>query len=186
MGYYIECSDGGITLPLRNADFACEALKKWLCRQEREDWNCYQSIEDIAAEFDLIARFDETKREYVICNDAEKLWNQQEFLEVIAEFCNEDSYIEIVGECGEFWRWVIKDGKLLEVIPSIDWNPNALVADNVNDAKRLILDIYHKDDEHCLLEILDMVSVVGLTVGEILELVEELKHDDTKENAVKQ
>ena len=177
MGYYIDQNDGSIELPLRNVGFAIEALKKWMRdEQEYDDWNRFQKFEDIAFEFNLMATFDKDKNEYLIDNEGEKLWAQKEFLEVVAEFCNEGSYIEISGEDGCFWRWVIKDGQLLEINPSIDWNPNAIEVDSIQRAKEMILDIYHKNDL-CLGEILASVSVVGLTVEEILELVEDLRYE---------
>lgn len=92
MGYYIEQVEGSIELPLRNANFAVDAIKKWM-RDERkmDDWNRYDKIEDLAVEFNMIATFNTDLSEYLIDNEGEKLWDQREFLSVIAEFCNEGS-----------------------------------------------------------------------------------------------
>ena len=175
MGYYIEQVDGSIELPLRNANFAVDAIKKWM-RDERkmDDWNRYDKIEDLAVEFNMIATFNTDLSEYLIDNEGEKLWDQREFLSVIAEFCNEGSYIEISGECGDRWRWLVKDGQLYEVNPSIDWNPDAIEVNNIAHAKQEILDIYHENDL-CLGEIFASVSIVGLSIEEVLELVEDLR-----------
>lgn len=175
MGYYIEQVEGSIELPLRNANFAVDAIKKWM-RDERkmEDWNRYDKIEDLAVEFNMIATFNTDLSEYLIDNEGEKLWDQREFLSVIAEFCNEGSYIEISGECGDRWRWVVKDGQLYEVNPSIDWSPDAIEVENIAHAKSQILDIYHENDL-CLGEIFASVSIVGLSIEEVLELAEDLR-----------
>lgn len=175
MGYYIEQVGGSIELPLRNANFAVDAIKKWM-RDERkmDDWNRYDKIEDLAVEFNMIATFNTDLFEYLIDNEGEKLWDQREFLSVIAEFCNEGSYIEISGECGDIWRWVVKDGQLYEVNPSIDWSPDAIEVENIAHAKSQILDIYHENDL-CLGEIFASVSIVGLSIEEVLELVEDLR-----------
>lgn len=175
MGYYIEQVEGSIELPLRNANFAVDAIKKWM-RDERkmDDWNRYDKIADLAVEFNMIATFNADLSEYLIDNEGEKLWDQREFLSVIAEFCNEGSYIEISGERGDRWRWVVKDGQLYEVNPSIDWNPDAIEVSNIAHAKQQILDIYHENDL-CLGEILASVSIVGLSIEEVLELVEDLR-----------
>ena len=175
MGYYIEQVEGSIELPLRNANFAVDAIKKWM-RDERkmDDWNRYDKIEDLAVEFNMIATFNTDLSEYLIDNEGEKLWDQREFLSVIAEFCNEGSYIEISGECGDRWRWLVKDGQLYEVNPSIDWNPDAIEVNNIAHAKQEILDIYHENDL-CLGEIFASVSIVGLSIEEVLELVEDLR-----------
>ena len=175
MGYYIEQVEGSIELPLRNTNFAVDAIKKWM-RDERkmDDWNRYNKIEDLAVEFNMIATFNADLSEYLIDNEGEKLWDQREFLSVIAEFCNEGSYIEISGECGDRWRWVVKDGQLYEVNPSVDWNPDAIEAENIAHAKSQILDIYHENDL-CLGEIFASVSIVGLSIEEVLELVEDLR-----------
>jgi len=175
MGYYIEQVEGSIELPLRNANFAVDAIKKWM-RDERkmDDWNRYDKIEDLAVEFNMIATFNTDLSEYLIDNEGEKLWDQREFLSVIAEFCNEGSYIEISGECGDRWRWLVKDGQLYEVNPSIDWNPDAIEVNNIAHAKQKILDIYHENDL-CLGEIFASVSIVGLSIEDVLELAEDLR-----------
>lgn len=175
MGYYIEQVEGSIELPLRNANFAVDAIKKWM-RDERkmDDWNRYDRIEDLAVEFNMIATFNTDLSEYLIDNEGEKLWDQREFLSVIAEFCNEGSYIEISGEYGDRWRWVVKDGQLYEVNPSIDWSPDAIEVENIAHAKSQILDIYHENDL-CLGEIFASVSIVGLSIEEVLELAEDLR-----------
>lgn len=123
MGYYIEQRDGSIVLPSKNVSAAIKALKKWM-RDEQEYYDLarFQSLEDIAFEYYLMATFDEDKNEYYIDNEGEKLWCQREFLEVIAEFCNEGSYIELSGEDGCLWRWVIRGGRLLEISPTISWD----------------------------------------------------------------
>lgn len=177
MSYCIEQRGGSIVLPSSNVSFALDALKRWMREeQECDDWDRFRNFEDIAHEFGLMVTFDEDKNEYFIDNEGEKLLLQEEFLEVIAEFCNEDSYIELLGEDGHLWRFVIKDGRLLVRSPSINWHQNTIEADSICRAKELIRNMYLKKDS-CLGEVLTSVSVVGLTIKEILELADDLKYE---------
>ncbi len=175
MGYYIEQVGGSIELPLTNVNSAVDAIKKWL-QDETEwgDWNECGKIEEFADKFGMEAIFNAEKSKYYLYNIGEKLWNQEDFLSVIAKFCYEDSYIEIAGENGDRWRWVIKNGELCEVMPAVDWHTDAIEVESVLHAKQKILDIYRKN-ELSLREILNTVSVVGLSIEEVLELVDNLK-----------
>jgi hypothetical protein len=40
----------------------------------------------------------------------------------IAPYVEENSYIEMVGEDGDRWRWVFKNGKCEEKYPEVIWN----------------------------------------------------------------
>jgi len=50
-----------------------------------------------------------------------KLWNQQEILSRIAKFIREGSFLEILGEDGDSWRWVLDGEKCYRVTPTITW-----------------------------------------------------------------
>lgn len=50
-----------------------------------------------------------------------KLWEQEEFLTVIAPFVLSGSYIEMQGEDGASWRWVVRNGVLQTDYPIITW-----------------------------------------------------------------
>lgn len=51
----------------------------------------------------------------------EKYGDEKHLFTAIAEFVESDSYIEMIGEDHEKWRWIFKDGKLLEKKPRIIW-----------------------------------------------------------------
>lgn len=42
--------------------------------------------------------------------------------ELLAEFVEDESYIEITGEDGDKWRWVFNKGKVKEIKPKLVWS----------------------------------------------------------------
>jgi hypothetical protein len=50
-----------------------------------------------------------------------KLWDQQEILTGIAPFVRKGSFLEILGEDGDRWRWVLDGEKCYKVTPTITW-----------------------------------------------------------------
>jgi len=50
-----------------------------------------------------------------------KLWDQQEILNGIAPFVRKGSFLEILGEDGDRWRWVLDGEKCYKVTPTITW-----------------------------------------------------------------
>lgn len=51
----------------------------------------------------------------------EKLGEDYEILNAIAPAVENGSYVQMVGEDGEFWRWIFKDGECKEISPKIIW-----------------------------------------------------------------
>lgn len=47
--------------------------------------------------------------------------NEPSWLSIVAPYVEEGSYIEFVGEDGDIWRLVFKDGKCNTVSPQIKW-----------------------------------------------------------------
>jgi len=52
-----------------------------------------------------------------------KLGDECIWMDAIAPFIESGSFIEILGEDGEMWRWVFNDGKMKEIYPKISWEP---------------------------------------------------------------
>jgi len=53
--------------------------------------------------------------------EGQKFGQDEVFLEAIAPYVEEGSYIEMQGECGARWRWLFKDGGLKEQSATIIW-----------------------------------------------------------------
>ena len=51
----------------------------------------------------------------------EKLGDDYSFFFTIAPFVEDGSYIEMLGEDGDKWRWIFKDGKCNEKYPKVEW-----------------------------------------------------------------
>ena len=56
-----------------------------------------------------------------LCYYDSKAGQEQLFLETIAPFVEEGSFIEWVGEDNAMWRDIVKDGKLVRQTPNITW-----------------------------------------------------------------
>lgn len=88
-----------------NYDETCETLSEVF-----EELGFYGSFENPDDGFFLGEEYDS------------KTGNEYLFLEAIAPFSTENSYINFTGEDGEMWRYIVKDGKLLYQAGSITYN----------------------------------------------------------------
>jgi len=53
--------------------------------------------------------------------DGEKLFKQDEMFARIAPFVKDGSFVEMCGEDGHLWRWVIKNGECRKIDSVITW-----------------------------------------------------------------
>jgi len=57
-----------------------------------------------------------------ICFEKEKLGDDFILFKAIAPYVKDGSYIEMIGEDNELWRWSFKDGTCREISPKITWD----------------------------------------------------------------
>ena len=51
----------------------------------------------------------------------DKMGEDYQMFQSIAPYVRSGSFIEMIGEDGEQWRWVFKDGKCREIIAKVSW-----------------------------------------------------------------
>jgi hypothetical protein len=86
---------------LRNASTLIEALHEWNCEVVKGPDGFVFSEWDIG-----------------------KLGSEERLLQVLAPFSKEGSHVDVCGESNEYWRWVVRRGKLFDVEGIIDFNGN--------------------------------------------------------------
>jgi len=117
MGYCVEMLENEFSFKKENADNVVGAVKVWAKENinERKPWISVQTLleaEDVESIFEEI-RFPLVLKDEKYIIDwfiGEKMGCEDEIFKAIAEFV-EDGYIEMLGEDGDRWRYVFKDGK---------------------------------------------------------------------------
>lgn len=130
MGYCVEISETTFNFDKSNSNEILDKVKKdfkdyddkelrWI---DKSDILQAETIEELFNAFRLELTFNEGKDIYEIdYMSGEKLGGYElDFYKCIAKFIN-DSYIEYLGEDGEKWRYVFKDGKCEEKYPAEVW-----------------------------------------------------------------
>lgn len=54
--------------------------------------------------------------------EGEKAGDDMRFFEVLAEFVDDGSFIEMYGEDGSRWRWIFSDGNVREKAANVSWD----------------------------------------------------------------
>lgn len=124
MGYSICQVDSNFEIKKENIDSAIKAAinisqKNYAWTLKKEDFTNPKKVFQVW-QWDL--SFDDNGNISGISFAGDKLVNELFFLEIIAPFVTEGSFIEILGEDGERWRWVFKDAKCITVEAIIIWN----------------------------------------------------------------
>lgn len=130
MGYCVEISETTFSFDKSNSNGILDKVKKdfkdydnkelrWV---DKSDIFQAETIEELFNAFRLELTFKEDEDIYEIdYMSGEKLGGYElDFYKCIAKFIN-DSYIEYLGEDGEKWRYVFKDGKCEEKYPAEVW-----------------------------------------------------------------
>lgn len=78
------------------------------------------SITDIFKEFGFIINITENGITNITTEEC-YLRDQYDFFEAIVPYIKDDSYIELLGEDGQRFRWWIKNNKLNEIYPKMIW-----------------------------------------------------------------
>jgi|TARA_R100001530_G_C4306303_1_gene151765 hypothetical protein len=126
MGYYMSQVDQRFRIDKENKEAALDAIKA-LKAESRYDWvdeEEYTTAEEL--EGGLLAwrwRADLDKDGNVvgIQFDGEKLGDDEVLMRAIAPFVKHGSFIEMVGEDQDWWRWSFRNGKAYAAEPTVIW-----------------------------------------------------------------
>jgi hypothetical protein len=129
MGYCVEVSEKTFNFNPEKAKQIKEKVKKYF-EEDKIQGRWISKGEVLDAE-NIVELFDALRFEIFLDEDdnlykidymsGEKLDGcELDMFQCIAEFIN-DSYIEYLGEDGEKWRYVFKDGECNEVYPKVTW-----------------------------------------------------------------
>lgn len=181
MGYSIYSTENSVKIPQERAQKAFEASLRWFRDEDyTEEVAC---LDDIATFFGCRATYDPVQLAIDVAYESEKYDESAlDFLESIAQYVEDGSYIEFVGEQGDNWRWVIKDGHAEEISSVEIWDDTAVSVDSFEDAKTKLTKMYMSGDV-VLGELFATVKVVGLTIEEIIELAECLRKEIDGDNS---
>jgi hypothetical protein len=129
MGYCVEVSEKTFNFNPEKAKQIKEKVKKYF-EEDKIQGRWISKGEVLDAE-NIVELFDALRFEIFLDEDdnlykidymsGEKLDGcELDMFQCMAEFIN-DSYIEYLGEDGEKWRYVFKDGECNEVYPKVTW-----------------------------------------------------------------
>ena len=126
MGYCMEQRDRTFKIKAEKIDSAFNACKKMITPDANYAWVDLTELENATTLKEFIDVWGwevvETKEGIVdIGFCSEKLGDDRELFDVIAPYVESGSFIEMIGEDGEMWRWVFEDGKCKEITPDIKW-----------------------------------------------------------------
>lgn len=129
MGYYVNVNGGTFNFDKGATDKIIKAIKdgiktKKITQESYVDFNTVleaESIEDVLGEFRFELCLNKDDRYEIDYFSGEKFGGYEESLfKCIAPYVN-DGYIEYLGEDGERWRYIFKNGRCREVYPEIIW-----------------------------------------------------------------
>jgi hypothetical protein len=126
MGYCVSISIGGVFIPTKNIDKCLEAINKL-----NQSYNS-PPADDILNAFDDWSHPVSLDGEGITVDEfnGEKWRDQDEFYKVIAPFVEpkasefnkeREGVIECLGEDGEKWRYIFKDGKIKHETAVVSW-----------------------------------------------------------------
>lgn len=143
MGYYVSTTDVNLTIPQEkvknafqaaidmNTDRGFQAFKSG-GSSTGERWFSWVSDNYHETAGDLIDVTDEEFRFQGSFYDDEGNFHLGEFdskvgdegilFDVLAPYVEDGSHVEWLGEEGERWRWVFKEGKKSDQYPNVSWN----------------------------------------------------------------
>jgi hypothetical protein len=116
MGYSVSCIDSKFFFPYDKFREAFKIVKKRY--PESEGRNLLELFEW----WQWSAGVDDDGNINGIEFVGENLGSDEDFFRIIAPFVQDDSFIHMVGEEGEQWKWIFKDGKLVTKEPKLVWD----------------------------------------------------------------
>ncbi len=128
MGYCISVDCDNFSFDVSKADEVLEAIRGGIANQKitEENWIDFnvllhsRTVEEAFEELRFETRVENGKYYLEFCG--EKFGGYEESLfKCIASYVN-DGYLEYLGEDGDRWRYVFKDGDCKEVSPELVWD----------------------------------------------------------------
>jgi len=130
MGYQISSYNNPFTVLQEKQRGALQALKASLCGTGTYSWasdsalkasrTLGQALEELG--WDPSYRSDEDDTIIQLRFSREKLGDEDTWLKVIAPYVEAGSYIEVLGEERERWRWVFDGESMREVRARVIWD----------------------------------------------------------------
>lgn len=130
MGYEISVDAEMFSFDRNRVDDIAAAIKNGIINKEIKN-SCWASLkrilnldtlEEMFDEFGFYMYLNESNDTYKIEFSREKLDEfEEELFKCIAPYVN-DGYLEYLGEDGEKWRYVFKDGVCKEIYPRVEWD----------------------------------------------------------------
>lgn len=131
MGYCVEMKECEFFIKKENIDKAFNTLREYaktkIENKERLSWidlhgvayseTLTEALE--CCDFDIL--YNDNGDVYDVDWISEKLGDHDVILDVIAPYIEDGSYLQMYGEDGDTWRWVIKDNKCYWKTPKIIW-----------------------------------------------------------------
>lgn len=116
MGYRINFSNADFTI--QNPEDALTTVNN----EYGEDYSSLVEALDKTGRWQADERTSEPKELIITGFNGQKSgFGEEEILQVIAPYCQNGSYIEMTGEMGEKWRWIVQDDEIREITPEIEW-----------------------------------------------------------------
>jgi hypothetical protein len=134
MGYYMNQTDSKFSIKKKNLNKVVKAIQELRGKESIIDssgrnfsWvdhDFYEktNISDILNCWRWEVAFDKGGNVNDITFQGEKFGDDKVLFNSIASYVQDGSYIEIVGEDNQMWRWVFQDGKCFEKYPEIKWD----------------------------------------------------------------
>lgn len=126
MGYCINQVDSKFSIEKENFQAAFDAALKLHNKDydwTKKDWFVgLKTLDEVFDAWRWELRWNDDGDIVDICFTGEKLGDDLPFLDAIAPFVVDGSYIEMQGEDGALWRWVFKDKRCGEIYATITWD----------------------------------------------------------------
>ncbi len=119
MGYCVSMTNLKFFIEEVNKYYAYKAFKASPLALEVQE--PIHSIEDALDYFGYTAKNDVKDNIIGLEHNAENLSDEEKLFDIIAPYVRSGSFIEMVGEDSEMWRWVFNDGTMKEITPKIEW-----------------------------------------------------------------
>ena len=138
MGYHMSQERSEFTIPRSNHVPALKKLKELMKRTDL--MRCYvagqkafawvetdevlraSSLSEAMEAFRWPVEHDAEGNITSIAFAGEKLGDDTPFFGVLAEFVDDDSFIEMHGEDGAMWRWIFSGGEVVEKHATVSWD----------------------------------------------------------------
>jgi hypothetical protein len=126
MGYYVSQQRARFHISADQINQAFQACKEFGTEHELSWVNQTavegtENLKDCLYEMRWEISLDKKGNVDHICFEGDKASDQDRVLEILAPFVKHGSYIEMLGEEGELWRYQFHDGLMEEIYPTITW-----------------------------------------------------------------